>query len=47
MTKEELLKELKYIQEITKNDRYYTGQININAMVTDIIDFIENLASEE
>lgn len=40
MTKEEILSELENVKEKEKDKKYLTFQLNIYAMVSDVIDFI-------
>lgn len=40
MTKEEILKELENVKEKEKDKKYFTGELNVYAMVSDVILFI-------
>lgn len=40
MTKEEILKELENVKEKEKDKKYFTGELNVYAMVIDVILFI-------
>lgn len=40
MTKEEILSELENVKEKEKDKQYFTGELNVYAMVIDVIDFI-------
>lgn len=40
MTKEEILSELENVKEKEKDKKYFTGELNIYAMLCDVIDFI-------
>lgn len=40
MTKEEILKELENVKQKEKDKKYFTGELNVYAMVIDVIDFI-------
>ena len=40
MTKEEILKELENVKEKEKDKKYFTGELNVYAMVSDVIGFI-------
>lgn len=42
LTKEELLRNLKNVQEKYKDKIYKTFELNIYAMVSDVIDYLEN-----
>ena len=38
MTREELIKELENVKEKHKNDKHFTGELNISDMCTDVLD---------
>ena len=40
MTKEEILKELENVKEKEKDKKYFTGELNVYAMLCDVISFI-------